>query len=324
MPPKYNLKARDQRTKVKGQFKAGSSKDAKRQSFHSTLGSWQCIYCDEPCEDNVQEKRMRSIECFSCKRYGHQACASLSDSIFESLSGSPCLQWTCQPCTEAEGTTERQSRTDAKLDMLIELVSSLASRLDTLEKKQTRAETIDEKIEEMVDKKLGEILEEKGEKEKRRKNIIIVNLSESQKTDSVERKEDEVKKVKELVDKIVTVSEGDLIDPVRLGKEGGNRPRPLRLTVRDENLKKEILSKAKNLNKDTPDPRKRIYINQDKTGKERERERELREERRRRMEKGETDLVIQYRKGQAVLINKNSREENSVECNSPVNRDSDH
>ena len=80
--------------------------------------------------------------------------------------------------------------------MLIELVSSLTSRLDALEKRQTGAETVDEKIEEMVDKKLAEILEEKGEREKRKKNIIVVNLSESLKTDTVERKEDEVKKKK--------------------------------------------------------------------------------------------------------------------------------
>ena len=75
------------------------------------------------------------------------------------------------------------------------------------------------------------------------------------------------------MDKIMpsAISDGDLSDPVRLGREGGNRPRPLRLTVKDETLKKDIILKAKSLNKDTLDPRKRIYINHDKTGKERER-----------------------------------------------------
>ena len=39
------------------------------------------------------------------------------------------------------------------------------------------------------------------------------------------------------------------------------------------------------------------------------------------MEKGETDLVIQYRKGQAVLVNRNNKDETTADTNSLSQKD---
>ena len=75
-------KGRTANSKVAGPKPSkGKQSSSKDKNFHATLGSWQCVYCDEPCEDNVPNNQKRSIECFTCKKYGHQECAQLSDSL---------------------------------------------------------------------------------------------------------------------------------------------------------------------------------------------------------------------------------------------------
>ena len=65
--------------------------------------------------------------------------------------------------------------------------------------------------------------------------------------------------------------ENDLTNPIRLGpKNIGNKPRLMKITVKTEETKKKILSNVSRLNNSKTDPRKRIYINQDYTNKERE------------------------------------------------------
>ena len=92
-------------------------------------------------------------------------------------------------------------------------------------------EKLEEKIEEVVDRKLAEIMEEQREVEKRKKNLIIVNLKESTQTEFEERKKEDLAAAKILLGKLVTLESDDLVEPVRLGKVGGNRPRMLRVAV---------------------------------------------------------------------------------------------
>ena len=79
----------------------------------------------------------------------------------------------------------------------------------------------------------------------------------------------------------------------RLGKKG-DRPRPIRVTVKSINDKKDLIQGAIKANKSLPKDSKnpRIYINPDLTPEERKIQKQLREELKTRRDNGETDLII--------------------------------
>ena len=147
-------------------------------------------------------------------------------------------------------------------------------------------------------KKVTEYLDEKHEKEKRKTNIVITNLPESKKETPEERKQDDLDKVRKIVEKIMPVTETQGIEfenPVRLGqfRIGSNvKPRLLKVSVSSEETKNAILRKAYKLNQGTTNADERVYINHDLTPKQREAEKELRKELRTRREGGEEDLMI--------------------------------
>jgi hypothetical protein len=173
--------------------------------------------------------------------------------------------------------------------------------MESLEK-GLMGEKLEEKIEEVVDRKLAELWEEQVEVEKRKCNLVIWNLKESAKTEIEEKKRDDLAAVKLLLSKVVEIEEGEVVEPVRLGKgtQVGTRPRMLRVTVKSEDKKKEILRKAPELNANIRDQAKRVYINPDYTQKQREQQKKLRDEKKRRTDAGEQNLAI--RNGKIVQL----------------------
>ena len=132
---------------------------------------------------------------------------------------------------------------------------------------------------------MNEALEDMQEREKRM-NVVFVNVPESEADTPEERKKEDLEKMATIVRSTSDVTKDDMTDPTRLGVKvigKDKRPRMLRVTVRNEETKKKLLTSA------------RKYINQDRTPKEREIYRKLREE---LMEKRKEnpDLVIRDNK----------------------------
>ena len=176
------------------------------------------------------------------------------------------------------------------MDKLVQLFQDMIERLDKLERAHT-GKSLDEKIEEAVDRKVTEVLEESKEKEQRKLNITVANLPESMVGTVKERRREDSEKVKHLVKKITNIEGGDLRDPIRLGPIliGQNvRPRLLRMVVRTEEMKAEIMRNVYRLNEGV-EFADRVYINQDSTPRERE---TLKVEMMRRVAEWEADLVI--------------------------------
>ena len=280
--------------------KGGSSKTIGNQRTGASLAQlapWQCMICDEPCEDG--EKAAPSIECYNCKHWVHQTCAGVEPSLFKQLSESKSLQWVCEACQQDK--SEGQSRLESKIDKMMELFSK---RLEAIER-EIGVDKQEQKIEEIVDRKIAEALEERDEKEKRKNNIVIVNLRESGKPTAEERQEDmsEVMKIMKICE--VTIDREEITNPIRLGKIGGNRPRLLKVTITTETRKREIMKKAILANKKVSDPKKKVYVNNDLTLKERQKLQELLAEKKERMASGEKDLVIKNGKVMKKTITDN-------------------
>ena len=196
-------------------------------------------------------------------------------------------------------------------------VGNVAQKLDSFEEKITNI--VDKRIEEKLDAKFENkfremkkklnvqgpptevTYDEREDREKRKLNIVMVNIPESVIEDPKERREDDLKRVTELLGTCSDIEEGDLHDPVRLGEldPKEKRPRFLRLTVKTSAKKGTILRNARNLNTDdSVAPRNRIYINQDLTPCQRKVDAEKRGELNRRKLAGEKHLKL--RKGQII------------------------
>ena len=184
------------------------------------------------------------------------------------------MQWLCKPC-RAPGAQDVGTRTrlEAKMDAVLMLVTSMEERLAKIEGTHSK-DGIEKLIEETVQRKVAQVFEETQEREKRKNNIIVVNLAESQKEEGADRKQDDIEAVKKLLTDITDETTASHVEnPIRLGqfKIGTNtRPRLLKLTVTNDEDKKKIMRNVKNLNRGVEDAANRVYINNDCTPKERE------------------------------------------------------
>ena len=170
-------------------------------------------------------------------------------------------------------------------------------RLERIERANGE-KSIDDKIEAAVERKMNHMIEETNEKEKRRRNIIVVNHPESNERTVEDRKRDDIERVRQLVGKIADVPGDEIGEPTRLGQmQIGQNPRPriLRVVIKTVDGKEKIMRNVYTLNEGVAFD-KRVYMNHDSTPKERERYRALKTEMAQRTENWERDLVIRNMK----------------------------
>ena len=109
-------------------------------------------------------------------------------------------------------------------------------------------------------------------------NLILVNLPENPGEDQVKNDKDAMDKV---MKKVLPEEKVDIDEITRLGKVNlGTNPRLIKFKVKSLAIKKKILKNSHRLNEDTgvTDPKKKMYINNDYTQKERQLNKELRKE----------------------------------------------
>ena len=254
---------------------------------------WMCLKCDDAIDHGQGNI---TIQRFLCKEFCHKSCSGLTNAQFNCCRGASSIQWTCEGCGEKEVIVK--SQIEAKLDGIFQLLQTMTTRLEHLEMRHDQ----EEHIEQIIEKKVEEYLRESEEKEKRKLNIIVVNLPESKKETSEVRKMEDIDRVRALISQIPEVRAEEAKNPLRLGpmRIGQNvKPRMLRMEVGSEETKIKILKGIFQLNKSKP-PMERIFINSDSTPKEREKIKQLRAEMSVRIEGGEIDLRIDYRKFEIV------------------------
>ena len=259
-------------------------------SDDSSKKYYLCLKCNDAVGDG--EFIEDCIECHDCKQWCHKNCADLTQSQFDFLSVEGKLnegiQWICKICLSGEN--EKKGPLEKKLDRMFARFLAVERAVEKVA--NATGENLEKKVEEMIDKKLEEKFKEREERQKRELNLIVVGLPESNKTESVERQADDLKRVQTMVDKICPDLKEKVEEPVRLGKVGGSRPRMLRIKVKSLGDKREIMRNAYKINKDVKDQKNRMYINPDYTPAEREKQKELRAEIKRRTQEGERDLKI--------------------------------
>ena len=128
---------------------------------------------------------------------------------------------------------------------------------------------------------------------RRRNNVLIYNVPESDKEAAGERQDEDARICTDVFENCLEVKTTRIHKIIRLGGnkiEGGNRP--ILVTLDSEDKKYKILRNAKKLKNQRDPTKKAIGISPDLTKKQREKDYKLRQELRQRREQGEEGLYI--------------------------------
>ncbi len=245
------------------------------------------------CQNHVKDED-KGINCDQCKQWWHARCAKVTNKEYEVLGKSSNFRWYCKECSCKERDVEKQPNQimSQQLTNMMQMMTSILERLDKIE----RNHSMDKEIEDLVEAKVQETVAEMQEKEKRKLNLVIFNLPESQGVSKEEVKENDTKSIQNIVNSILPETEAKEIkikDPVRLGPANlGKKPRILKFSVNSEEAKNSIIKNAVKVNKKETANKDKVYINPDYTNKERDLNKKLRQELKERIGKGEENLVI--------------------------------
>ena len=264
-----------------------------------------------------------------CGLWHHIKCEGVSEKTYKVIGEGEIqgLRWFCRKCDQYAANimvnikklTSRLTALEEKTEGRVARVEERVARVEENEKEQSNRmkgtieriegievgmrdeprEITDEDVKREISITTSSFLKEKEEKETRKMNIIINNVSESEGETAKERKGKDKQKCLEQFEKIIEISDTDIESIVRLGAATGDRPRPIKIKMKCENMRNELIRNARQINEGV-EAKERIYINKDETREERQRGKELREERRRRISQGETDLIINYREGRVM------------------------
>ena len=139
--------------------------------------------------------------------------------------------------------------------------------------------------------KVNEDIDQRFEKFKRRKNIVIYGLPEGVGKEEREKHRSDDESIKELMRELRV--EVERFRSIRLGKQVNvNRTRPIKIELEEERDKYKILKKAANIRNTQTAKFKKIIISADMTFKQRELDKILREELKVRRNAGESDIKI--------------------------------
>jgi len=107
-------------------------------------------------------------------------------------------------------------------------------------------------------------MNEEKEKEKRKLNVIVHNLSECDDSDPLNRKNHDFSKTSSIIDKYLSVPT-TITQPIRIGKKR-EKPRLLKITLNSSQEKAAVLRNCTKLRRsDIPKDIRRIYITLDLT-----------------------------------------------------------
>lgn len=228
----------------------------------------------------------QALNCHICDLWFHIKCQKVSVSEYEFLEKTDeSVQWFCKSC---KGSSQkifkmltlvniRQDTIEREVKSLSSVVGECSGRIDKLNDK---VENVIKELPELVSEKVSDLLMDKQEEENRENNIMFFNIPEG----SVEHEEGEdTDCVKELCHNVLGIETRLPISEIyRLGKRAKNakdleeKPRPLRVVIKERAVRGDILKNAYKL-KDSADFKK-VGIGRDLTKRQREANKALRKE----------------------------------------------
>ena len=247
------------------------------------------------CAKDVRNKD-NGICCDRCGAWYHAGCQRVSIDFYKALQKNKDEQWFCRICkVEIKQLDDRVKQLVKEKQDLKEKITELEKKWEMfkIEIKEETTKSVMEAVTQNLDLHLAERFQEMEEREKKKKNIVIYNVPESQHNDPKERQSDDVARCLDIFQNSLKVTEFQVEKVVRLGRrENNERKRPLLVKMTSETEKQKILSSAKNLKTETEPWKKHLGISRDMTPMERIQEVGLRRELKEKRERGEQGWYI--------------------------------
>ncbi|KAG0729849.1 hypothetical protein GWK47_029494 [Chionoecetes opilio] len=167
-----------------------------------------------------------------------------------------------------------QGEFEAELVTIKKMMEKQKEKLNEMEK---RMDERDEELVRRVTERMNENLEEREDKERRRKNVMMFNVEESEKEDVKEREKDDKELCEYVFKEALGVEGAEVVKVYRLGTKSRGRERPMVACLSDVYVKWDIIKRSKELRNAQEDKINKIGLAVDKTKREREEDALLKE-----------------------------------------------
>lgn len=259
-------------------------------------------------------KKTGGVKCNYCEEWVHAKCGGITPAHLQSLEECEGSSWTCKPCRgvsqkfkqELQLLNLKQTKLKAQVEENQEAISKQENRLTKVEQELKNVEP-----DKIVERSEEAIYEEFRERENRRDNLVIHQVTEAPGNleKGGERKDYDIRKVIEIFNFLKCPMNPEGIKFIyRPGEQAGaDRPRPIILSLHDRGARDYIISNSRMLANSNF---KNISIIPDLTPKQRKEEERLRktaEMRNKDMGKEESEnweWVLVGIRGQRKLIKK--------------------
>ena len=299
---------RNQETKAKKNRKNKTENQATGSSGNKQADQPDSLTC-HICNQVLTDENTKIICCDRCEYWYCIKCANIPEAGYAFLASqdAEAVAWYCRPCKLPAKTTvlEEKSIEDKckeymeRINQRMETIESSIQRKaekTTVEEVQKKIEDIEKKIkiieegkegrkswadimetpekktvEEAIEKQLRDRENEEKDRQNRKNNIIIFGLPESKATENEQRKDEDIKRIVGLSKTIcqVNITEEAISRAIRLGKLNEEKDRPLLITLKEEEKKRQLFQ---NLNKirDAGEPFNKVIITHDLTKKQKD------------------------------------------------------
>jgi hypothetical protein len=289
-------------TETQGKDGARLNKSATEDDFEVSYGLPDnfCITCN----DNKQP----ILRCGRCADNNCISCLNIPEPTYEQMFKIPGFVWLCTDCMSPGIKSMRQDKEIE--ERCAEFLSAITTRVDKVEaaikklpnktevedmidaKITTRVDQVETsikklpsktEIESMIDAKMkmttNSISSELSDRERRKTNLIVHNLPESEETDSAMRQDEDLYSFEQICGRDLNSGDAVITRTTRLGKKDNDnkKPRPLRVTFQTTDHKTKVLRNSSNLQKSTSAIAKNLRIHPDLTPHQQKEEKELRD-----------------------------------------------
>ena len=266
-----------------------------------------------PCPCGTLVTNTFTIECNQCKAEWHLKCCGLSGLTKKPIENLEKNQWKCPTCFEPAIHNQQAKKsspvlTQAVVENIVTIVNStieanlkqLLSPENLTEDTATVAEEFQTVQHRRREKSMQKVLEEQREEEilieKKKDNLVIYGIPEPNLEDKKEEMLEDFRKLKKAYSDRVELKEEDIGHITRIGIKENNKIRPVQISLKSPNKRKDLLTKNMNLKLLENNISTNLYVSPDRTKKQREADKELRAELKRRKDGGEANLVIRSNK----------------------------
>ena len=274
---------------------------------------YPCNVCKRECEE-----KDRSLLCDICEHWTHSTCVKMSEEEYNLIQRfNLTLNWYCSDkCWgRVRDAVENAHHLETKFNVLHSEFKDMQMKFVAME----------EKVKGRVFSEIGAAVNENNDIERRKMNLIISDLPETEGytnsgwDDDKTREHDLAAILKLTKDEFGLEVTSSIDRVIRLGfkdkTKADSRPRPIKVTFNDIKVKRDVLKKGKLLRESSNTAHRKIFINPDLTEAQRIKDAKLREEMWQAREVEDRNVIIQQ--GKLVEVDYPVRKSRSNAVNKP-------